>query len=98
LNEEEARHEAAVAVKFRDLTGLQANGRKPLAFGTAIVHAYGKMAVTITMPIGLGAPLVESQFQLKLIFFVGQISEREVIEFFGSVVCVCVGHAVSNLH
>jgi len=58
LNEEEARHECAVAVKFLDLARLQPNGRKSLAFGSAIVHAYGQMAVVITMPIGLGTPLV----------------------------------------
>jgi hypothetical protein len=58
LNEEEARHQCAVALKLLDLTGLQPHGRKPHAFRTAIVHAYGQMAIAITMPIGLGTPLV----------------------------------------
>jgi hypothetical protein len=59
LNEEEARHQCAVALKLLDLTGLQPHERKPHAFRTAIVHAYGQMAIAITMPIGLCAPCLE---------------------------------------
>jgi hypothetical protein len=80
LNEEEPRHQHAIAVELDDIAGLQPGGFEPRMFGVQIIHREGDMAIAVAEVIGLGSALVDGQLELEIRFSVAQINQREAVE------------------
>ena len=80
LDEEEARHQRALAMKFLDVRRRQPELRESLVFGLNIVDADGNVTVTIAMRIRRFASLVQRELDFKVVFLVAQIDEREIVE------------------
>src|SRR3954467_781185 len=66
LNEEEPRHQPAVAVKLLDrLRGDAGLGQAPVV-AIEVVHAEGDVPVAVAVRVGLGAALVQGQLDLEV--------------------------------
>src|SRR3954451_6330969 len=80
LDEEEARHQAAVAVKLLDrLRGDAGLGQAPV-LAVEIVHAEGDVPVAVTVRVRLGAAVVRGQLDLEIGLGVAQVDQGEAVE------------------
>src|SRR3954453_12808943 len=80
LNEEEPRHQPAVAVELLDrLRGDAGLGQAPV-LAVEVVHAEGDMPVAVAMRVGLDAALVQGQLDLEVRLGVAQVDQREAVE------------------
>ena len=80
LDEKEAGHERAVPLELLDRVGAVAERGEAPVFPVQIVHADGQMAVAVAMGVGFGAPVVDGQFDLEIVFVVAQIDQGEAVE------------------
>src|SRR4051794_23722584 len=80
LDEEEPRHQPAVAVELLDrLRGDAGLGQAPV-LAVEVVHAEGDVAVAVAVRVGLGAALVQRQLDLEVRLGVAQVDQREAVE------------------
>src|SRR3954464_9796799 len=80
LNEEEPRHQPAVAVKLLDrLRGDAGLGQAPVV-AVEVVHAEGDVAVAVTVRVGLGAALVHGQLDPDIVPAIAQVDQRKAVE------------------
>jgi hypothetical protein len=80
LDEEEPRHQPAVAVELLDLGGLQPELLEPPVLGVEVVDRERDVAVGVTVLVGLAAPLVDRELDLEVVLGVAQVDQREVVE------------------
>src|SRR5215510_6407568 len=77
LQEEEARHQAAVSVELLDRIRCQPCPDQPRMLAVEIVDREGHMAVAATVAVGLGLSLVPGQLDLEIVLGIAQIDQRE---------------------
>ena len=80
LDEEEPRHQPAVAVELLDVRRVQPLLLEPSVLGVQVIHREGDVAVAVAMLIGLVAPLVDRELDLEVVVRVAQVDQREALE------------------
>ena len=71
---------APPGLKSTSLRGASPSAVSRACSASNIAHRDGKMAVAVAQIVGLGAVLVDGQFQLELGFGVRQVDQREAVE------------------
>jgi hypothetical protein len=80
LDEEEPRHQAAVAVKFLNRLRADPGLAEPRVQAVEVVDAERDVAVALAVGVGLGPPLVQGQLDLEVGLRVAQVDQGEAVE------------------
>src|SRR3954453_14034187 len=80
LDEEEARHQPAVAVELLDRLRVDARPLEPDVLGAQVVDAESHVAVTVAQAVGLIPALVQRQLDLEVGLGIAEVDQREAVE------------------
>jgi hypothetical protein len=80
LDEEEARHQRALALEFLDVGRIEPLLLEAAVLGVQVADRKGDVAVAVAMLIRLLAALVDGELDLEVALGVAQIDQREVVE------------------
>ena len=81
LDEEELRHQGAIAKELLDIRRLKAEFLMPPVLSLQVIHRDGNVAVAVAMGVGFLSIMVDGQFQLGAAFLIQQVDEGETIEW-----------------
>jgi hypothetical protein len=78
LHEEKAGDEPVAVLEFLDVVGSEAQNFHSRMFGFEIVDTDRDVPVARAVGVRLGAPLVERELELEIVFRIAQIGKREI--------------------